>query len=87
MVNLGKITTTISHPARNTGGILAFDQQGLLDRIRTIYHIEEHTLLEEHIIESLLPNIKHNNRSIQVAPPYGPILTIANLKYMQVLYL
>ena len=88
MVNLGKITITNSFPARDTsGGILAFDQQGLLDRIRTIYYIEEHTLLEEHIIESLLLNIKLNTWSIQVAPPYGPILTIANLKHMQVLHL
>ena len=66
---------------------LHLTNKAYLDRIRTIYYIEEHTLLEEHIIESLLPNIKHSNRSIQVAPPYGPILTIANLKYMQVLYL
>ena len=87
---MGKITTTNSFPANSTrvlGGILALTNKAYLDRIRTIYHIEEHTLLEEHIIESLLPNIKHSNRSIQVAPPYGPILTIANLKYMQVLYL
>ena len=66
---------------------LHLTNKAYLDRIRTIYYIEEHTLLEEHIIESLLPNIKLNTWSIQVAPPYGPILTIANLKYMQVLYL
>ena len=66
---------------------LHLTNKAYLDRIRTIYYIEEHTLLEEHIIESLLHNIKLNNWSIQVAPPYGPILTIANLKYMQVLYL
>ena len=83
MVNLGKITTTNSFPAKSTrvlGGILALTNKAYLDRIRTTYYIEEHTLLEEHTTESLLPNIKSNNRSIQVAPPYGPTLTIANLK-------
>ena len=51
-----------------------------LERIRTTYYIEEHTLLEEHTTESLLPNIKVTPGRIQVAPPYGPTLTIANLK-------
>ena len=36
-----------------------------LDRIRTTYYIEEHTLLEEHTTESLLPNIKGNTGPIQ----------------------
>ena len=61
MVNLGKITTTNSFPAKSTrvlGGILALTNKAYLDRIRTTYYIEEHTLLEEHTTESLLPNIK-----------------------------
>ena len=59
MVNLGKITTTNSFPANSTrvlGGILALTNKAYLDRIRTTYYIEEHTLLEERTIESLLPN-------------------------------
>ena len=83
MVNLGKITTTNSFPANSTrvlGGILALTNKAYLDRIRTTYYIEEHTLLEEHITESLLPNIKVTPGQLQVAPPYGPTSTIANLK-------
>ena len=37
---------------------LHLTNEAYLDRIRTTYYIEEHTLLEEHITESLLPNIK-----------------------------
>jgi len=59
---------------------LHLTNKAYLDRIRTTYYIEEHTLLEEHTTESLLPNIKGNTGPIQVAPPYGPTLTIANLK-------
>ena len=59
---------------------LHLTNKAYLDRIRTTYYIEEHTLLEEHITESLLPNIKVTPGQLQVAPPYGPTSTIANLK-------